>query len=101
MKIAKKHSHLNGEEWLIVHEQECYDEILAVIDEISAEGCRTKISREKGRKGDALYSPVALNSEFETRPEELMWALRYCQPRQCSSRCLLVSPITKVSSITF
>ncbi len=73
MKVAKKYSHLNGEEWLIVHEKECYDEILAVIDAISAEECRTKISQEKGRKGDALYSPVALNSEFETRLGKREW----------------------------
>ncbi len=51
MKIAKKHSHLNGEEWLLVHEKEAYQEILNVIESIDAEGCRTKISRERDRKG--------------------------------------------------
>ena len=47
MKIAKKHSHLNGEEWLLVHEQETYQEIQAVIESIDAEKCRTKISKEQ------------------------------------------------------
>jgi hypothetical protein len=73
MNVAKKHSHLNGEEWLLVHQKLCYEEILHVIDSIDAETCRTKISREKGRKGDALYSPTALNREFEERFEELGW----------------------------
>lgn len=73
MKVAKKYSHLNGEEWLIVHQKDCYNEILNVVDSIDAEKCRTKISKEKGRKGDALYSPVALNKEFERRFEERGW----------------------------
>jgi len=63
--IASKYSHLNGEEWLLVHETECYEEIQRVIHSIDAEECRTKISRERGRKGEALYSPRALNGQFE------------------------------------
>lgn len=73
MKVAKKHSHLNGEEWLLVHEKEAYEEILAVIDAIDAEACRTKISKEKGREGEKLYSPEDLNAEFETRLGDLGW----------------------------
>lgn len=73
MKVAKKHSHLNGEEWLIVHQKACYQEILDVIASIDAEECRTKISKEKGRKGDALYSPRVMNAEFEERFGQLGW----------------------------
>jgi hypothetical protein len=73
MKVAKTHSHLNGEEWLLVHEKRAYNELLAVIDAIDAEACRTKISQEKGRKGEKLYSPSELNSEFEIRLGELGW----------------------------
>lgn len=73
MKITKKYSHLNGEEWLLVHQKECYQDILDVIDAIDAEKCRTKISKEKGRKGDALFSPVALNLEFENKFGERGW----------------------------
>ena len=65
MKIAKKHSHLNGEEWLLVHEKDAYQEIIDVIGAIDAEKCRTKISKEKTKRGEALYSPVALNAEFD------------------------------------
>ena len=35
MKIAQKYSHLNGEEYLIVHHKKTYDEILNVIASIS------------------------------------------------------------------
>lgn len=67
MRIAKKHSHLNGEEWLLVHEKDTYQEILDVIESVDAEKCRTKISRERGRKGKTLYSPIDLNAEFDKR----------------------------------
>jgi len=70
MKIAKKHSHLNGEEWLLVHEKATYQEILDVIADIDAEKCRANISNEKGR---ALYSPVDINAEFEKRLSNLGW----------------------------
>ena len=73
MKVAKKHSHLNGEEWLLVHEKETYQEILDVIEAIDAEYCRTKISKEKGSKGAALYSPTAINAEFDKRFSSLGW----------------------------
>lgn len=73
MKIAKKHSHLNGEEWLLVHEKDTYQEIIDVIEDIDAEKCRTKISKERGRKGQALYSPVDINAEFDKRFSALGW----------------------------
>jgi hypothetical protein len=73
MKIAKRHSHLNGEEWLLVHEKKVYQEIMGVIADIDAEVCRTKISKEKERKGERLLSPVTLNSEFDQRFSSLGW----------------------------
>lgn len=73
MKIAKKYSHLNGEEWLLVHERDTYQEILDVVEAIDAGKCRTKISKEKTRKGEALYSPVAINAEFDERFSSLGW----------------------------
>jgi hypothetical protein len=73
MRLAKKYSHLNGEEWLLVHEKETYQEIFDVIGAIDAEQCRTKISKERGRKGEALYSPVDLNTEFGGRFSSLGW----------------------------
>lgn len=73
MKVAKKYSHLNGEEWLLVHEKDTYQEILEVIQTIDAEKCRTKISKEKTMKGKALYSPVALNTEFDIHFSKRGW----------------------------
>jgi hypothetical protein len=73
MQVAKKHSHLNGEEWLLVHERDIYQEILDVIQGIDAAKCRTKISKEKGMIGKALYSPIALNKEFDGRFSSLGW----------------------------
>jgi len=73
MKIAKTHSHLNGEEGLLVHERDAYDEIRAVIEAIDAWGCRTKLSKEQRMRGKALYSPVALNREFDDCLRELGW----------------------------
>lgn len=49
MKIAKKHSHLNGEEWLLVHEKNAYQEILDTIQMIDAEECRTNAKRNVER----------------------------------------------------
>lgn len=73
MKIAKKHSHLNGEEWLIVHESGLYQEIQEAIAAVDAEKCRTKRSREQKRAGEFLLSPVALNASFETHFSALGW----------------------------
>ncbi len=78
MKIAKTHSHLNGEEWLLVHEREAYDEIQAVIEDIDAEECRTKVSKEVRMQGKPLYSPIDLNKAFDRRLRELGWqSMRY------------------------
>ena len=78
MKIAKKYSHLNGEEWLLVHEKDTYQEIIDVIHVIDAEKCRTKISKEVRMKGKSLFSPKALNAEFDKRFSALGWeSVRY------------------------
>lgn len=73
MNIAKKYSHLNGEEWLLVHEKATYQEILDTVACIDADTCRTKISKEKNRRGMALYSPVDINAEFAERFSALGW----------------------------
>lgn len=41
MKIVEKYSHLNGEEYLIVHHKAVLDEILDVIGNVDAETFRT------------------------------------------------------------
>jgi hypothetical protein len=73
MKIAQKYSHLNGEEYLIVHHKKLYDEIIEVIKNIDAEKFMTKESKEKTMKGKMLYSPVDLNQEFKKKFNRLSW----------------------------
>jgi hypothetical protein len=64
MKIAQKYSHLNGEEYLIVHHKKLYQEIIDVIEGINAAKLMTKESKEKGMIGKMLFSPIALNRAF-------------------------------------
>jgi hypothetical protein len=64
MRIAQKYSHLNGEEYLIVHHKKLYKEIKDVIASIDADTFRTKISKEKRKIGNFLLSPIDLNKAF-------------------------------------
>lgn len=65
MQIAKTYSHLNGEEYLLVHHRELYDEIRDIISKLDAEACKTKRSNEVRKSGELLYSPIELNSAFK------------------------------------
>jgi hypothetical protein len=73
MKIAKKHSHLNGEEYLIVHHKKLYTEVKNVISNLDATSYRTKKSKEKTMKGKMLFSPQDLNKAFKTEFNKLNW----------------------------
>lgn len=73
MKIAQKYSHLNGEEYLIVHHKKLYDEIFRVISSIDVSKFLTKESQEKTMKGRLLYSPIELNNEFNEKFNRLGW----------------------------
>lgn len=64
MKIERVYSHLNGEEFLLVHRKKLWDEVRAVIADIDAEACKTKVSQEKTKKGKMLYSPTVMNKHF-------------------------------------
>lgn len=76
MKIAQKYSHLNGEEYLLVHHKNEYKEIESIISKINAEKHRTKKSDEKNRKGQLLYNPSSLNKEFKKLFYEKGWTER-------------------------
>ncbi len=73
MKIQAIYSHLNGHEHILVHKPALWNEIEAAITGIDAEKCRTKISREKTRRGQTLYSPVDMNSAFTKSLGRLGW----------------------------
>ena len=74
MEIAAKYSHMNGEEYLIVHEPELWQEVQDVIAGVDGEACRTKLSRERRySEGTMLYSPVDMNRAFKEGFEERGW----------------------------
>ena len=73
MKIVKKYSHLNGEEFLLVHKPELYNEIKTAIETLDASQFITKESQERGRIGELLYNPDAINREFKKLFENLGW----------------------------
>ncbi len=64
MRIVEKYSHLNGLEFLIVHQPKLWKEIQDVVAEVDAEACKTKVSKEKTMKGKLLCSPIAMNASF-------------------------------------
>ena len=76
MRVAARYSHLNGEEFLLVHRKNLWQEILEVIESVDAESCRTKISKEKTKSGRLLYSPIDLNSAIAASFKERGWEQR-------------------------
>lgn len=73
MKIKQKYSHLNGEEYLMVHHNNLYKEIKNVIKNIDANILKTKVSKEKRKVGNNLFSPIEINKTFEKRFSNLNW----------------------------
>ena len=64
MRIAKIHSHLNGLEFLEVHEPQLWEQVQDVIATVEAGECRTKTSKGRGGAGILLYSPTEMNKQF-------------------------------------
>ncbi len=73
MRIVEKYSHLNGLEFLIVHQPKLWKEIQDVVAKVDAEACKTKISKEKTMKGKLLCSPIAMNSSFSKLLRARSW----------------------------
>lgn len=65
MKIAETYSHLNGLEYLLVHQPALWQEIQDVVTAVDAAACKNKESKEKRIKGRMLYSPVDMNKAFK------------------------------------
>ena len=74
MQIKALYSHLNGEEYLLVHRKELWGEIQQVISEVDAEACRTKVSRERTMRGRLLYSPSDMNNAFKAGFKNKSWS---------------------------
>jgi hypothetical protein len=73
MKIIEKYSHLNGLEYLLVHNPNLWDEIQNVVKAVDAEKCKTKISKEKRMIGQLLYSPYNMNRMFKEQLSKYNW----------------------------
>ena len=73
MRIGAMHSHLNGHEWLLVHEKGVWGEIESIVGAIDANRCKTKISREKTMRGRSLYAPKELNKAFTEHFHRAGW----------------------------
>ena len=66
MRIVERYSHLNGEEYLLVHQPELWQNVVDVIGSVDASACRNKVSQEKKNKGRMLYSPTSMNEAIAT-----------------------------------
>ena len=73
MRIVTYYSHLNGLEFLQVHQASLWAEIEQVIQGVNAEACRTKVSKEVRTMGHMLYSPIDMNSAMDTAFQALGW----------------------------
>ncbi len=51
-------------------------EIKQVIEQVDAEACKTKVSREKTRHGKLLYSPSEMNNAFKNGLKSKGWGER-------------------------
>ena len=76
MRIGAKYSHLNGEEYLLVHNPELWKEVQSVIEGVDAGSCKTKVSKERRCSGRMLYSPADMNTAFKTGLEAVSWEER-------------------------
>ncbi|MCY3857495.1 MAG: restriction endonuclease, partial [Gammaproteobacteria bacterium] len=76
MQIRARYSHLNGEEYLLVHRRQLWQEVQDVIAGVDAAACRTKRSREKTRSERLLYSPIDMNRAFSDGLKGRGWSER-------------------------
>ena len=76
MRIEAKYSHLNGEEYLLVHRKQLWDEVKEVIVEVDAMACRTKVSEEQRMLGKVLFSPADMNRAFKDGLKARGWSER-------------------------
>ncbi len=73
MRIAGIYSFNNGKEAVKELHREELTEVLQVIETVDAEGCKTKVSREKTMRDRVLYSPPCLNKAFKSEFSSRGW----------------------------
>jgi hypothetical protein len=75
LRIIQVYSHLNGQEFILVHHAARWTEITTTIERVDAAACRTKLSKERGRRGGTyLYSPVEMNKYYKRELKERSWS---------------------------
>lgn len=74
MKIERIYSHLNGHEWLLVHQRGIWREIEDVVGKVDARKYKTKISKEKGMQGKHLFAPIEMNKRFTVEFRKAHWS---------------------------
>jgi len=78
MRIVEKHSHINGEEYLIVHYNDIYKEIMDIINNVDERQLRTGIRMRKSKESRVLYSLEELNREFRNLLNHKGWRQIRC-----------------------
>lgn len=73
MHIQRIYSHLNGHEWILVHQPKVWKNIEQIVARVDATKYKTKISKEKGMQGTAVYAPIELNKRFRTEFRNAGW----------------------------
>lgn len=73
MKVSATYSHLNGLEYLMVHNPGLLQEIYEVINLVDGAACRTKVSKEARMQGQLKYCPKSLNKQFAKHLESRSW----------------------------
>ena len=76
MRIVRRYSHLNGWEFMRVHQRGLWKEIENVIASVDAEACHIKVSKEVRTKGKVLFSPIAMNKAMKTGFDRCGWKER-------------------------
>ena len=92
MQIKSSHSHLNGEECMLVHYQDLWTDIRAVIASVDAEACRVGDFIEKDGQGRRMISPEEINRTVRGRLQGQGMAAAKCgvpgnAQRKSSPRC--------------
>ena len=73
MIIAAEYSFNEGKERIEEMTPDLKDEIIEVIKSVNASLCKTKVSKEKTKNGQVLYSPACLNKLFSAESESRGW----------------------------
>ena len=73
MRVVEFYSHLNGLEHIKIHKRGMWKEIERVVSTVDAAACRTKLSKEKTKVGQTLYSPIDMNRRFSELLIDIGW----------------------------